>query len=278
VNAILVSATSRLGWSTVALAVLLVAASCTTGDPVQAAVTHDAIELPVEGATATVPLHILARVGQLGTHVQAVLRWQNGMELSRTFRLLRGADGEGLLVANLDWERGSQPDLPDSQPATLELFDEAGRLLGYRELTVLGPDNPQLREVALYWIDGDTVEGVTRRIPRTPRIAAATIEELLWGPGPGDPPRLLTALPTTADVLDYAGRRSGWGERVHLRQVRIVDGVATIDFSREFGAYGGGSLRVSLIDQQITRTLEQFPSVRQVRIAIEGETGGVLEP
>jgi hypothetical protein len=43
-------------------------------------------------------------------------------------------------------------------------------------------------------------------------------------------------------------------------------------------AYGGGSLRVGLIDRQITRTLEQFPSVGQVRIAIEGETAGVLEP
>jgi spore germination protein GerM len=160
----------------------------------------------------------------------------------------------------------------------LELVDDAGRILGRRELTLLGPGNPQLRDVSLYWIDGDRVERVTRRISRTQGIAAATLQELLWGPSPGDPPHLMTALPTPKDVLDYAGRRADWGDRVQLRRVRIVEAVATADFSREFGAYGGGSLRVSMIDQQITRTLEQFPSVRQVQIAIEGEIGGVLEP
>jgi hypothetical protein len=43
-------------------------------------------------------------------------------------------------------------------------------------------------------------------------------------------------------------------------------------------AYGGGSLRVMLIRKQIAQTLKQFPSVREVRIAIEGQTEGVLEP
>ena len=42
--------------------------------------------------------------------------------------------------------------------------------------------------------------------------------------------------------------------------------------------YGGGSLRVMLIRRQITQTLRQFATVREVRIAIEGQTEGVLEP
>jgi len=58
----------------------------------------------------------------------------------------------------------------------------------------------------------------------------------------------------------------------------IQDGVALADFSRELRAYGGGSLRVMLIRQQIARTLLEFPTVREVVIAIEGETEGVLEP
>jgi hypothetical protein len=33
-----------------------------------------------------------------------------------------------------------------------------------------------------------------------------------------------------------------------------------------------------LLRQQIQQTLLQFPAVREVRIAIEGETEGVLEP
>ena len=79
-------------------------------------------------------------------------------------------------------------------------------------------------------------------------------------------------------MLSYAGREASWGPRVTLRGLTIADGIATADFSRELRAYGGGSLRVSLIRQQITRTLLQFPSVREVRIAIEGRTEGVLEP
>jgi hypothetical protein len=35
---------------------------------------------------------------------------------------------------------------------------------------------------------------------------------------------------------------------------------------------------VQQIREQITQTLAQFPVVREVRIAIEGETAGVLEP
>jgi spore germination protein GerM len=63
-----------------------------------------------------------------------------------------------------------------------------------------------------------------------------------------------------------------------LRSLTIVDGVATADFSKELKAYGGGSLRVMLLRQQIRQTLVQFPTVREVRIAIEGQTAGVLEP
>jgi Sporulation and spore germination len=276
---VLPSATrAGLHWSIVALLLLTTFVPCTTGEPIQAAAAQDPLELPVDGATTTLPLHLLARTGQPGTRVRTVLRWQNGIELIRTFPLLRNPDGQGVLVANLDWDYGTRPALPNSQLAALDLFDQAGRLLSHRELNVLGPDNPQLRDATLYWTDGDKLQPVTRRIPRTPRIASATLEELLWGPAPGDPPGVVTALPMPKDVLEYAGRRADWGERVQLRQVRIMDGMAVADFSRELGAYGGGSLRVGLIDQQITRTLEQFPSVGQVRIAIEGETAGVLEP
>jgi spore germination protein GerM len=87
-----------------------------------------------------------------------------------------------------------------------------------------------------------------------------------------------TALPTPAQVLAYPGRGAGWGERVTLRSLTITDGVATADFSRELRAYGGGSARVQAIREQITRTLQQFPIIRSVRIAIEGQTEGVLEP
>ena len=87
-----------------------------------------------------------------------------------------------------------------------------------------------------------------------------------------------TALPTPQEVLGFPGREANWGARIGLRSLAIADGVATVDFSRELRAYGGGSARVRAIREQITRTLTQFSSVREVRIAIEGQTEGVLEP
>ncbi|CAA9291968.1 MAG: hypothetical protein AVDCRST_MAG26-4161 [uncultured Chloroflexia bacterium] len=56
------------------------------------------------------------------------------------------------------------------------------------------------------------------------------------------------------------------------------NGVATADFSQELRAYGGGAARAQLIRAQITRTLLQFPSVREVRIVVEGQSDGVLQP
>jgi hypothetical protein len=279
------SATGRIGLRVAALLFVLVVATGPfsankSSRAAQTAFALAPIELPVEGTSATLPLHLLAHVGQPGERVHAVLSWQNGIELDRSFTLIAGeVGGQGLLAANLDWDQGTQPALPTSQTAVLDLSDDAGKILGHRQLTILGPDNTGLGTITLYFvINGDTVTPVQRRIPSTPRIATATVNELLWGPAPGDRPNLTTALPRPEDVLDYPGRKSDWGERVQLRGVNIVDGVATADLSREFGAYGGGSLRVGLIDQQISRTLEQFPSVRRVSIAIEGDTGGVLQP
>jgi hypothetical protein len=266
-----------VSWVATAVLLLLAAVRCVPHDPVPVAHAQEAIELPADGASVTLPVHVVAHVGEPGQRVRLVLRWQNSTELQRTSEVM--ADhGSGLIIANLDWEHGTRPNLPSSQTATLQIFDEAGRAVARREVTVLGPGNPEVREVLLYFATGDKITPVTRRIARTPRIATATLDELLWGPAPGDSPGLTTALPTAKDVLEYPSRRTDWGARVQLRQVRIVDGVATANFSRELGAYGGGSLRVGLIDQQITRTLEQFPDVHEVRIAIEGESRGVLEP
>ncbi|MEO8287046.1 MAG: GerMN domain-containing protein [Chloroflexota bacterium] len=72
-------------------------------------------------------------------------------------------------------------------------------------------------------------------------------------------------------------RRSDPAGRV-LRKLTIEDGVAIADFSGEMKAYGGGSTRVTLIREQIARTLKQFPSIKEVRVAVEGRTEGVLEP
>jgi spore germination protein GerM len=65
---------------------------------------------------------------------------------------------------------------------------------------------------------------------------------------------------------------------VTLRSLTLTDGIALADFSKEMAAYGGESQRASRIHAQITRTLLEFPAVRDVRITIDGQRDRLLEP
>jgi hypothetical protein len=243
-----------------------------------APVPAEPIEIPSAAARATLPLHILARIGQPGEQIIARLRWQDGTELTRIVPVLRGADGQGLLIGTLNWMNEGPPPQPPTQPATLDLLSSAGELQARQVVTMLSARDPDTQAIALYWVLGEDVVAVQQRVPRTARIGTAALSELLWGPGPPNLAGFTTAIPTPDQVLSYPGRQPDWGSRVTLRSLTIVNGVATADFSKELRAYGGGSLRVKLIRQQISRTLLQFPTVREVRIAIEGQTEGVLEP
>jgi hypothetical protein len=238
------------------------------------------ITSPAAGAQVMLPLHLLARVGQPGERVTASLTWQDGTVLRQTFSLLSGTDGQGLLAGNLDWLNLPQPPEPRTQPATLELHNAAGVLVAQCPLTIVSPRDANTQEILVYWtISGtDRVGSQPRRVIKTPRIGTAALEELLWGPPAISQVGYGTALPTPEQVLAYPGRAPDWGPRVTLRSLTVENGVATADFSRELRAYGGGSLRVKLIRDQITQTLRQFATVREVRIAIEGQTDGVLEP
>lgn len=240
------------------------------------------LELPAASQRVIPPVHILARFGQPGQQATARLRWQDGTLLTDTFTLLSGEDGQGLLIGNLDWKNMLAPPEPKTQAATLDILDSKGVLVLSRQLTVLSPNDLNTQEIKLYWtISGapDIVQPQTRRMIKTQQPASAALEELLWGPPTISQVGFSTAIPTPRDVLAYLGRDAGWGPRVKLLGVNIdSNGIATADFSKELKAYGGGSLRVKLIRDQITMTLKQFPSVREVRIAIEGQTEGVLEP
>jgi hypothetical protein len=248
-------------------------------DAVRTLVSFGLVEVPSAASRVVLPLHMLMRGGQPGERVSAVLRWQDGTTLSNDYTLLRGEDGRGLLVDSLNWlNEGGPPVAPRTQPATFEVRSETGDLLARQPVTVLAMDDPNTQLVQLYWILGEELVPMQRRIIRTTRIGTAALEELLWGPTPPNLAGFETALPSPAQVLSYQGRDASWGPRVQLRSLTIDQGVATADFSRELMAYGGGSTRVMLIRQQIAQTLKQFPSVRIVRISIEGRTEGVLEP
>ncbi|HEY0736097.1 MAG TPA: GerMN domain-containing protein [Herpetosiphonaceae bacterium] len=247
-------------------------------DAVRTLTSFGDIAVPAAGSRVTLPLHMFLRAGRPGERVTATLRWLDGTTLANDYTLLRGEDGRGLVIDSLNWMMSSMPPQPRTQPATLEIRSQFGDLLARQPVVALSNTDADTQVVKLYWVLGDTLQEMQRRVPRTSRIGTAALEELLWGPGPPNFAGFETAIPTPQQVLSYPGRGPFWGPRVTLRRLTIENGVATADFSRELAAYGGGSTRVMFIRQQITQTLKQFPSVREVRIAIEGETEAVLEP
>jgi spore germination protein GerM len=65
---------------------------------------------------------------------------------------------------------------------------------------------------------------------------------------------------------------------VKIQSLSIIDGIARADFSEQLGFQVAGSCRVSAIRAQITETLRQFSTVKEVIISINGRTEDILQP
>ncbi len=233
-------------------------------EPASAPGTSLEFDQPAEGGLVTMPLRV-AFGGARGDEALVVRLLQNGAPV-----VVEDANAVlGFVVTSLVGD--AQPG-----PATLEIARPDGTVLQRRALQVAAPEETQAVKVA--WpAKGEGVALEERRVPRTPQIASAALNELLWGPDPRNG-RFGTALPTPIEVLTYAGREAGWGPRVRLLKLTITDGVALANFSPELRAYGGGAARATMIRTQIETTLRQFPSVQEVVIAVDGQTEGVLQP
>jgi hypothetical protein len=104
---------------------------------------------------------------------------------------------------------------------------------------------------------------VERQITKTTATAKASLEELLKGP--------------TQEELDqkyFTSINSG----VKLQKITIKDSIAYADFDETLEKAVGGSCRVAAIASQITETLKQFSSIKNVVISINGRTEDILQP
>ena len=127
------------------------------------------------------------------------------------------------------------------------------------------PDDASVSRVRLYFIapgGGNAgradpfLVSVHREIPSTPRIAHATLRELIEGPSRAD--RALIDGVSTAVPAETL-----------LLGVTIDDRVATVDLSREFES-GGGSFTMLARLAQVAYTVTQFPTVDAVRFQLDG--------
>jgi hypothetical protein len=151
---------------------------------------------------------------------------------------------------------------------------------------------PQLHTVEVYFSHTSLSESETCVLPVTRTVSGGdraewlALEALLEGPTPEEEAQgFITSIPDPEEVVAFKERamESGQpapylGDRVQLQALQIEGGTAYVDFSAEMKAYGGGSLRVMCIRQEVTKTLTQFPGIERVVISIDGQTEGVLEP
>jgi germination protein M len=107
------------------------------------------------------------------------------------------------------------------------------------------------------FVDNAGLVPVLREVPRTQAVGAAAMRALLEGPNAderGARPAMYTVVP---DGTRFLG-------------LRIEDGIATVNLSREF-EQGGGSASVLGRLAQVVYTLTQFPTVDGVAFELDGE-------
>ncbi|MEK7589512.1 MAG: Gmad2 immunoglobulin-like domain-containing protein [Patescibacteria group bacterium] len=104
---------------------------------------------------------------------------------------------------------------------------------------------------------------VERTIIKTQETAYISLTELLKGPTDSDKvEQYYTSIP----------------EGVKVNSVRITNGIAYADFDGTLEYQVGGSCRVGVIRLQITNTLKQFSSIKDVVISINGRIDDILQP
>lgn len=112
-------------------------------------------------------------------------------------------------------------------------------------------------------MDCNKVFPVERRVPLTLSVAQAALQELLKGP----------------DSLEAKeGNFTSINSGVKIQKLTIENGVAKVDFDKMLEQSVGGSCRVAAIRAQITETLKQFSSIKNVVISIDGRTEDILQP
>ncbi len=65
---------------------------------------------------------------------------------------------------------------------------------------------------------------------------------------------------------------------VKIQKLTIENNIAKVDFDKQLEFQVGGSCRVSAIRAQITQTIKQFPTVKSVKLSVDGRTGDIFQP
>ena len=166
------------------------------------------------------------------------------LPLALTLLLLAGCGGGG--------------DEPASPPPATTATTGSTPTETAAETPPTAPAPGQFTSFGVFFLRGGQVAPVAWSVPKTEAVAAAALEALFSGPDAEEA---------------AAGVETEIPEGTKLESVNVSGGVATVDVSAEFDALREApSMDASLA--QITFTLTQFPTIRKVWVAVQGEPVG----
>ena len=150
----------------------------------------------------------------------------------------------------------------EDNEVTKAISDEKYDELNDRMITA----GDQAKKVELVFYQ--TVEGqeepvtVRRKLETTKNIEKETLQLLLGGPTAREEKRgIYSTIASETKLLDF----------------EIENNIARVNFSRHLEP-GGGSAWMRAIQNQINKTLKQFDTIEEVKIAVEGKTEEILQP
>lgn len=208
---------------------------------------------------ASFPVKLIDVNGKiLGTGVaQAKSDWmtEDFVPFQAELKYAAEEDGSGRLILMRDNPSGL-PENDDSLeiPVRYQKTNEKMKVKVYFQ-------NPELDVATDY--ECNKVLGAEREVEKTVTPARVALEELLKGP---------------TETEKELGFITNINAGVLIQKLTIEKETAKVDFNAELERAVGGSCRVAAIRAQITETLKQFESVKNVIISIDGRTEDILQP
>ncbi len=206
---------------------------------------------------ASFPIKIIDESGNVlgSSYVQAKSDWmtENFVPFSGEVSYVSKVRANGFLVLSKDNPSGlPQNDKEVRIPVTLEP-------VGYTKIKVFFNNSKMDPEASC-----NKVFPTEREIEKIEAIGSAAIWQLLAGP---------------TEQEKAAGFFTSINENVKMQSLEIdQNSTAKVDFDSQLENGVGGSCRVSAIRAQITETLKQFPTIKNVVISINGRTEDILQP
>ncbi|MFA6145869.1 MAG: GerMN domain-containing protein [Patescibacteria group bacterium] len=189
---------------------------------------------------------------------QAESDWmtENFVPFTATLQFNAATETKGILILEKDNPSGLPENADELRVPVIIAPNEMTTIKVYFNNNKLDPE-----------ISCNKVFSVERKIIKTEAIGRAALEELLKG---------------ATEAEKAQGFFTSINSGVKIQKL-IIDppaggGTAKVDFDKQLEFQVGGSCRVSAIRAQITETLKQFPTVKNVIISIDGRTEDILQP